>query len=222
MYEHLENECVTSKPWIEQVDFRLPADYMIPQSKPIPATLSRSPTSRSSNGKGLPSLDQISAHLTTKHTVGAHEVPRRSSSFLQQNQCSEPLQRRASPPPITVGRLQMPGPRFRSPSPPFRAADSIYAAPPSPKTPELVVTTTVVPRTVSSTPNLTEANVEAFSRANMLKTLRRRSQPSYQLMLNENDDAQERSRRRRSAPGEMFIRERPEFKHPVLDLRGGF
>jgi hypothetical protein len=222
MYEHLENECVTSNPWIEQVDFRLPPGALLPQAKSIGDKSSVTWPSRPSAGKSLPSLDQISAHLTTKQMSSAHEVPRRLPSFLQQEPQSRQPRRRASPPPITVGRLQLPGPRFRSPSPPLPEAGSVYAAPPSPKTPELIITTTLVPRTTPSTRNLTEANVEAFSRANMLKTLRRRSHPGHQLIEGERDSVDERSRRRLSAPSELLIRERAEFKHPVLNLRGSF
>lgn len=222
MYEYLENECVTSKPWIEQVDYRLPFP-----AKASPKNV-RAPASSRSSKKGLPSLAQISAHMTMKQLSDTHEAaaaPRRLPSFLQQKQQSavveEPV-RKASPPPISVGRLRMPG--TRSSSPPAPEVKRIYSAPPSPKTPELQVTITLVPRTASTTRNLTESNLEAFSRENMLRTLRRQSASTFEqdLAAQQKKVAEERLRRRHSAPPELPKRERAGFKHGVLNHRAGF
>lgn len=212
MYEYLEEECVTSKPWIEQVDFRL-------KSKPSENKVHIALSARSTK-KGLPSLDQISAHMSMRQTTGAAS-PARLPSFLQHKQQSTAPERKASPPPLSIGRLQMPV-RSRSPSPPVPEV-RVYAAPPSPTTPDLEVTTTLVPRTTPTTRNLTESNLEAFSRATMLKTLRRRSVSGQDMLEPGNENAEdERMRRRRSAPPELPERERAEFKHGVLNYRGSF
>jgi len=205
MYEHLEEECVTSKPWIEQVDFRL-------KSKPSDNNLRIALSARSTK-KGLPSLDQISARMSVRKTTGAASTAR-LPSFLQQKQQSG----KASPPPLSIGRLQMPA-RLPSPVPEVR----VYAAPPSPTTPDLEVTTTLVPRTAPTMRNLTESNLKAFSRAAMLKTLRHRSVSGQDMLTARKENAEdERMRRRRSAPPELPKRERVEFKHGVLNYRGGF
>jgi len=212
MYEYLEEECVTSKPWIEQVDFRL-------KSKPADNKAHIALSARSTK-KGLPSLDQISARMSMKQTSSGAS-PARLPSFLQHKQQSTTPERKASPPPLSIGRLQMPV-RSRSPSPPVPEV-RVYEAPPSPTTPELEVTTTLVPRTAPTTKNLTESNLEAFSRVTMLKTLRRRSVSGHDLLTPEKEVVEDdRMRRRHSAPPELPKRDRAEFKHGVLNYRGAF
>jgi hypothetical protein len=211
MYEYLEEECVTSKPWTEQVDFRLPKSAV--QSK------SNSPTLTFKGGRGLPSLDEITARLSCKGPSGAHQVTPRLPSFLQKKRGStaEP-EAPAAPAPITIGRLRMPGSRSRGASPP--PEQQVYQVPPSPITPRLQVTTTVVPRMPRSIPtNLTESNLEAFSRYQFLKTARRSSLASPASIP---VPAEDRAIRRRSAPADLPLRARSQFKHPVLDLPGGF
>jgi hypothetical protein len=208
MYEKLEEECVTSKPWTEQVDFRLPRSAA--QLKPS------CPTPTFKGGRGLPSLDEISARLTFKKPAGAHHTTR-LPSFLQRKQSAASVpEAQETPTPITVGRLRMPGSRSRGPSPPPERR--FYQAPPSPVTPRLQVTTTVVPRMHrSSMTNLTESNLEAFSRSQAYKHVRRSS-----LALPSTLSVEDRAIRRRSAPAESPIRPRSQFRHPVLDLPGGF
>jgi hypothetical protein len=209
MYEYLEEECVTSKPWTEQVDFRLPKSA-VPSKRNCPALSFKS-------GKGLPSLDEISARLSFKNLSGAHQATPRLPSFLQKKQVAavEPVTT-----PITVGRLRLPGSRSRGASPP--PEQQVYEVPPSPVTPRLQVTTTVIPRMPKSIPtNLTESNLEAFSRSHLLKSVRRRSLASPSPVPVPTTPI-ERAIRRRSAPAELPLRARSQFKHPVLDLPGGF
>lgn len=208
MYEKLEEECVTSKPWTEQVDFRLPRSAI--QAK------RNCPISAFRGGRGLPSLDEISARLSFKKASGAHQTTR-LPSFLQRKQSAAAVpEAQATPVPITIGRLRMPGSRSRGPSPP--PEQQVYRPPPSPVTPRLQVTTTVVPRTQrSSTTNLTKSNLDAFSRSQTYKPVRRSS-----FALPSTLSVEDRAIRRRSAPAESPIRPRSQFRHPVLDLPGGF
>ena len=208
MYEHLEEECVTSEPWTEQVDFRLPKSAV--QLKPTrPAVTFKS-------GKVLPSLDEISARLGFKRLSGVHQTTPRLPSFLQKKQVTARVP--ATPAPITIGRLRMPASRSRGISP--LPEQHVYEVPPSPVTPKLQVTTTVIPRMPRLTPiNLTESNLEAFSRSHFLRPARPASLAPVPVSTAHVGD---RTIRRRSAPAELPIRPRSQFKHPVLDLPGGF
>jgi hypothetical protein len=216
MYEYLEEECVTSNPWTEQVDFRLPRSAAYPKQN--------SPVLSFKSGKGLPSLDEISARLSFKNPSGAHKATPRLPSFLQKKQAAAAVAEPEAPaksPSITIGRLRLPGPRSRDVSPP--PEQKIYETPPSPVTPRLQVTTTVIPRMRTSTPiNLTESNLEAFSRSQLLKHVRRRSLASPSHIPTPTTPIEERAFRRRSAPAELSPRARSQFRHPVLDLPGGF
>ena len=214
MYEYLEEECVTSNPWTEQVEFRLP--------KPAARSKQNCPILTFKSGRGLPSLDEISARLSFKNLSGAHQATPRLPSFLQKKRApvAQP-EAPATTAPITIGRLRMPGPRSRSASPPRER--QFYEVPPSPVTPKLQVTTTVVPRMPrSATTNLTESNLEAFSRSQVLKLAHRSSLASPRPRPALNGPVEDKIIRRRSAPAEAPIRARSQFKHPVLDLPGGF
>lgn len=212
MYEYLEEECVTSNPWTEQVEFRLP--------KPAARSKQNCPILTFKSGRGLPSLDEITARLSFKNPSGAHKATPRLPSFLQKKRVAEP-EAPPTPAPITIGRLRMPGPRSRSASPPPER--QVYEVPPSPVTPRLQVTTMVVPRMPrSATTNLTESNLEAFSRSQVLKLARRSSLASPRPRPASNAPVEDKLIRRRSAPAEAPIRARSQFKHPVLDLPGGF
>ena len=211
MYEHLEDECVTSKPWTEQVDFRLPksAVHLKPNRH----------VSAFKGGRSLPSLDEISARLNFKGLSGARQVTPRLPSFLQKKQVA--TDKPEAPAPITIGRLRMPRSRSRVASPP--PEQPIYQVPPSPVTPRLQVTTMVIPRMPrSTTNNLTESNLETFSRSQVLKSIRRSSLASPTARPVSTTPVEDRAIRRRSAPAEYPIRPRSQFKHPVLDLPGGF
>lgn len=214
MYEYLEEECVTSQPWTEQVDFRLPESHV--QPKPNRAAF------MFKSGKVLPSLDEISARLSFKKPSGAHRPTSRLPSFLQKKlgTATEP-ETRATPPPITIGRLRMPGSRARNipPSP----GQQIYDIPPSPVTPKLQVTTIVIPRMPGqSSTDLTESNLAAFSRSQFLRSTRTISLVSPTPVPASTVHIEDRVIRRRSAPAELPARARSQFRHPVLDLPGGF
>jgi len=212
MYEYLEDECVTSKPWTEQVYFRLPKSAAL--SKQDRSTLAFK------GGRGLPSLDEITARMSFKSVSGGHQAAPRLPSFLRKKQAAaaEP-EAPAVPAPVTIGRLRMPGSRTRGPSPP--PEQRTYQAPPSPVTPRLQITTMVVPRMPTSiSANLTESNLAAFSRSQALRSVRRSS--SLSSPPAPTTPTEERAMRRRSAPAEFPIRPRRQFKHPVLDLPGGF
>jgi hypothetical protein len=214
MYEHLEDGCVTSEPWTEQVDFRLP--------KPAVQSKSNRPVLTFKSGKGLPSLDEISARLNFKNMSGARPTTPRLPSFLQKKRgaVAKP-EAPPPPPPIAIGRLRMPVPRPRGGSPP--PEQQVYGVPPSPVTPKLQVTTTVIPRMPRLTlTNLTESNLEAFSRPWLLKPVRGSSLASPTSIPMQTTPADDRAIRRRSAPAELPIRARSQFRHPVLDLPGGF
>jgi hypothetical protein len=217
MYEYLEDECVTSQPWTEQVDFRLPQSVL--PSKP------GRPTFAFKSGNVLPSLDEISARMSFKNVSGAHQPTSRLPSFLQKKRSiAAKSEVPATPAPITIGRLRMPGSRSRGVSTP--PEQRIYQVPPSPVTPKLQVTTTVIPRMPRmsrfSSTDLTESNLEAFSRSQLLRPGRTVSLVSPTPVPASTARVEDRVIRRRSAPAELPLRARSQFKHPVLDLPGGF
>ncbi|KAJ7357091.1 hypothetical protein DFH08DRAFT_771514 [Mycena albidolilacea] len=212
------------KPWVEQVDFRLPtvlgkAKAEAPKPKP---------TAHAKPAKPIPSLDQISARLSSHGHVRtpsaeAAERKARLPAFLAQ---SRPTAPRLT---IGVGRLQLP---VRSTTP--DKADNLPHMPPRspcyPLSPNLQVTTIVVPRSSSMSPTeLSESNLLALNsrerRAkDMLSTLRKRTRPSENGLPDglSHDDPIDRKWKRRSAPAELSPRARSGFAHPVLSMPGGF
>lgn len=179
------------EPWVEQVDFRLPGDMHVKlplKSAPIRPTMKR---------KVLPSLDQITARLSsTGHvTATAHEGSARPGmrlpSFLRAttpapeqppSPCKAHQAVNATRPrpalPTTVGRL-----RFPTREAPVEEAPKVQIAQPtpclppvsprSPMAPRLEIRTTVVPRTQSSSPvELTESNLQAFMACTRERTAR--------------------------------------------------
>jgi len=205
-------------------------------------------TNISNPSKPVPSLDQISARLSSQGYVSPSPRPERSSmrlpAFLTSHSGAPP---RAPIPtdvvidsptrpslPIGVGRLQMPV-RPRPISYPnvsdAPSTDGCTITSASPDyiivAPKLQITTTIVPRsaTVSSRTELSEHNVTVLaSRArtarDMLSTLKRRI--SEQGLTGYDQEEEERRERRRSAPAEMKPRGRSGFMHPVFDMPGGF
>ncbi|KAI0639248.1 hypothetical protein C8Q77DRAFT_1046474 [Trametes polyzona] len=233
----------TCQPWVEQVDFRLPGDVH-PK-----APLKSAPAPSSTKRKALPSLDQITARLSSNgHVAGpAHEAPSRPSmrlpSFLRTNPRPEPPALQSAPAPkarpalpSAVGRLRFPT-RAAPEATAVEIAQPTPCLPPvsprSPLAPKLQVTTTVVPRTTSSSPvELTESNLLAFTASrertahNMLNRLRRRTLPPQIAVpapgeIDREEEA-ERKSRRHSAPPELPKRERIGFSHPVLAMPGAF
>ncbi|EIW64823.1 uncharacterized protein TRAVEDRAFT_159495 [Trametes versicolor FP-101664 SS1] len=230
------------QPWVEQVDFRLPGDVH-PK-----APLRSAPVHLSIKRKALPSLDQITARLSSNGHVAAHEAPSRPSmrlpSFLRTPARVEQPTIRITPEPkarptlpSAVGRLRFPTRAAPEAAPAVKIAQPTPCLPPvsprSPLAPKLQVTTTVVPRTTSASPiELTESNLLAFTASrertanNMLSRLRRRTLPPQIAVpapgaIDREDDA-ERKARRHSAPPELPQRARIDFAHPVLAMPGAF
>lgn len=223
--EDLSKPCES---WVEQVDFRLPAqDYV----KPPPRSVSLYRTQK------LPSLDQITAHLSNQEIAhdGTGLRSRRTArlpAFLQSvatGKADENVKPRHAP-PAGVGRLHFP---TRPATPPDEEPARLEIQcpsprlPPSPCSPRLQVRTTVVPRTSSHSPvDLTEDNLRALDLArertaqNMLDRLRRRTMMPGGLYGD--GGADERKLRRHSAPPELPLRERAGFVNPVLNLPGAF
>lgn len=192
-----------SHSWVEQVDFK--------QTKPVYEQAKVKP--------GLPSLDQISARL----------IPDSASVEFSALSPRNALKPRLS---VGVGRLRMPL-RTQPTMSLELQQNPRSASPPSPLlqlTPELHITTLVVPRT-NSPPSLqlTEVNLKSLNsrdqRAhNMLSTLRRRTSPSDHGLNPNNERVQIHHKwKRRSAPADLTpLHARIGFEHPVLALPGGF
>jgi len=235
------------EPWVEQVDFRLPKDM---QSKSLSKSAVHALRAKLSKpSKPIPSLDQISARLSSQGHVSPPPRPERASirlpAFLLSHSGAPP---RAPIPtdvdidspvkpsfPIGTSRLQMPiRPRPISPpkiSTPTSASGCavVPASLDSTVGPKLQITTTIVPRsaTLSSGTELSERNVSVLvSRArtarDMLSTLKRRMHPSEEGLTGYDLEEEGRKERRRSAPAEMEPRGRSGFMHPVFDMPGGF
>ncbi|KAL0072156.1 hypothetical protein AAF712_001079 [Marasmius tenuissimus] len=211
------------QPWIEQVDYHRPSQAK--ENVPV-NTRARDGAKQA---KAFPSLDQISARLTGHQRTPSTESKRSSRlpSFLAQSRVSEAVERPRLA--VGVGRLQV---SIQSPKPSKAEHASILPPPKSPISPlipQIQITTTVVPRSSSSSPTkLSELNVKALDMRerkaqNMLCTLKRRMAPSETgVGGNDEQEIEERKFRRHSAPAEMAARPRGGFEHPVLKLPGGF
>ncbi|RDX56031.1 hypothetical protein OH76DRAFT_590808 [Lentinus brumalis] len=233
----------TCDPWVEQVDFRLPGDV---HSK----ALRSAPVHTTTKRKTLPSLDQITARLSSNGHVAtpAHEGSARPSmrlpSFLRRAEqpvsprleVQQPATRSRPALPSGVGRLRFPTRETRE-APKLEVAQPTPCLPPvsprSPVAPRLEITTKLVPRTQSSSPiELTESNLCAFNASrertsrNMLTRLSRRTLPPQIAVPAPGEvdleDEIERKSRRHSAPPELPQRERIGFTHPILELPGAF
>ncbi|KAI1797729.1 hypothetical protein LXA43DRAFT_262670 [Ganoderma leucocontextum] len=238
----------TCQPWVEQVDFRLAGDgYRKILPRPAPATVIKR--------KILPSLDQITARLSTNGHVatpvqkGTARPSMRLPSFLTparvgqpeakapKVETQQPGTRARAPLLAAVGRLRFPT-KETAEAPKVEIAQPTPCLPPaspqSPIAPRLQITTTVVPRTASSSPiDLTESNLMAFTAGsrertarNMLTRLRRRTLPPQIAVPApgefDMEEEVERKSRRHSAPPELPRRNRIGFTHPILELPGAF
>lgn len=190
--------------WVEQVDFK--------QTKPVYEKAKLYP--------GLPTLDQISARL----------IPRAAQEDSVEFPALSPRNGLKPRPSVGVGRLRMP---LRSQlTTPLELQPKPRASVPSPLhlSPDLHITTLVVPRTRSPPSHqLTEINLDAFNSRdqtahNMLSTLRRRTSPSEQNLYPRRDESQLQHKwKRHSAPADLMpLHARIGFEHPVLALPGGF
>jgi len=228
------------QPWVEQVDFRMPKEKQIRSSKSaVPRDTNRA--------KSLPSLDQITAHLS----IHGHPPAVKDENMRRRSPIPLPAFLRSSSPPVKPAPAPSRAAAFSRPRAtlpigvnreqkvtavapskhqvPVRCP--IPVSPRSPLAPKLEVTTTVVPRTSTMSPtNLTESNLFALnSRArtgrNMMSTLRRRvigPDDSAYGMTGYDEVVDERKLRRVSAPAELQKRDRCGFAHPVLSMPGGF
>lgn len=256
LFESLENPAYPRdgcrEGWVEQVDFRLPKKkpteklvFAAPprRSSIIPVNPAESaPASRPTSN--VPSLDQITARLSSQGNC--HVSPPRVRSglpaFLQaKRQRTPPAEEHqvATAPKAVHGRAQY----EESDTPPLRAlptrTTSLPIAEPrpclspvSPVSPLLQITTTVIPRTSSSSPvKLTEANLSLLNSRQrmteeMLSTLRRRTfvigRPGSARGANPGNvmGADERKGRRISAPAELPSRARNDFVYQTRPLVG--
>src|ERR1700722_9832304 len=219
---------LSQEPWVEQVDFRL-LDAWKPKDSPKPLI---KPVSLSAKhrklGKPIPSLDQITARLSTQGQISpppeGDEENRppstRLPAFLR-----APVQPASSeavvlPKPVPINGLQVSsGSEPESDSPPH-----------SPVMPKLQITTLVVPRTptTSQTPTLSESNLLAFNShrertsKDMLLTLERRTASRYLDAIEQDGETEDRKSRRLSSPADLPYRQRTGFEHPVLSMPRGF
>jgi hypothetical protein len=211
LFESLETSPPSCKPWVEQVDFRLPAD----------GTFSARRVLTPARSSALPSLDEISARLARTSPNGSATRLPAFLANVRQTQATE----RPTRLPMTVGRLQMP---VRTPKARPQALDLLPPKSPcSPLLPKLEITTLVVPCSSSLSPiELTETNLLSLDsrerRArDMFTAIRRRVAAPSDNGLNGHEENMERRLRRRSAPGDLG-KPRTGFEHPVLAMPGGF
>lgn len=231
------------EPWVEQVDFRLLEPKPFSRSAVFAVH-----TEHSKLGKPMPSLDQISAHLSSHGSISSVSHYERSplclpaflsSPSAESSQAAVPtdavvagLGKQMSRPPIGVGRLQMPGRLLPASSPqpstatfPGRCTTSTHS--------DVTVArglqvTTIVPQSATlSSANLSEHNVclqasRVRTAKDMLSTLKRRTHPSEEGPRGHGQDEEDRMERRRSSPAEMQPTGRSGFTHPVLSIPGGF
>lgn len=213
-------------PWVEQVEFHMPGQDC---AKPVSRPPSVYTTMR------LPSLDQITAHLSHQgNNYDASAKPKHSTrlpAFLMTpaTKNTDSGKPRHTLPPA-VGRLQFP---VRPASPPAEEEGlNLHVPsprlPPSPCSPKLQIKTTVVPRTSSFSPvDLTECNLRALDLArertaqNMLVRLARRTVLTEVGSQRPVGD-EERKLRRHSAPPELVSLERIGFIRPKLNIPGAF
>ena len=231
------------EPWVEQVDFRLPEDIRSKSLNPKAIHALQTGHTQLPKAKHLPSLEQISVRMSSN----GHELPAppsrsgsppRLPAFLQTHTTKPPRDITTTPTkvnrlPVGVGRIRAPTkatpapvPRQSLPIPP--KINRIVPPPQSPRSPlmpNLQITTTIVPRSVTLSPTeLSEQNLLGLSRTrtakDMLSALKRRTQnqlPDLYFDLEE-----EKEKRRRSSPAELPTLPRSGFRHSVLDLPGAF
>ncbi|KAH9004319.1 hypothetical protein EDB86DRAFT_3209583 [Lactarius hatsudake] len=212
LFESLQqNETIGSiqfpsvQPWVEQVEYR-----------------------RGANSRA-PSLEQITAHLSSQKYSAAAKEDRR--------------------PPIPLPTFLRTSSRMKStPEPLVGASDNMAAAeitlslpegiyapvpkaagfPNSSQETELEVITRLVPRSSSSSPteltehNLTALNSRTLTSRDMMSKLKRRTAGLSDGPSGRTVDEGERRLRRFSAPAELPKCNRDGFAHPVLALPGAF
>jgi len=181
-YGTLSHGC---EPWVEEVDFRS-SGYYNPRIVDDSFDVAR-------DHKGMPSLDQISARMTSQ---GRFCTPDSESASKRATRLPTFLTSRIPE------RLPITGYQSKMPIGPSKSH----------------IASSAVPRcTTLALPGLRKRRAQ-----DMVSTLKRRTMSSEQC-LTELDGTSERSRKRNSAPPETSpLRQRDGFKHPVLLLPGGF
>ncbi|KIM67128.1 hypothetical protein SCLCIDRAFT_108833 [Scleroderma citrinum Foug A] len=203
--------------WVEQIDFRLPISI---QSRSAGETQNAGSKRPGTARKFLPSLDEITARMGSA-------VPGRSGR--RQNSVLPPSSQETTSkarPKLNVGRLHIPLRTLSFGASISNGRECNITPPPTPHTPKLEVTTTVVPRTASATPfPLNESNLRAFSRLHtardMMKTLKRRSLPPPPGAWLDSSSTSVQQKRK-SAPVVFYGKGRAGFEHDVLSIPGGF
>ncbi|KAG6911812.1 hypothetical protein DXG01_000059 [Tephrocybe rancida] len=183
------------EPWVERVDFRIP-EY----------TEVKEPRSRMSTGRHLPSLDQISARLTSQTHVRSRS---RDAPATLIRPSALPDRPRLQ---VGIGRLQMP---VRTPK---QELEPFVIPPVEPQLP------TVSPVELTQS-NLSALDLRERRAHNMLSTLRRRTCSFERQCDGMEVEGGDRGAKwkRHSAPADLLpLRERAGFEHPVLALPGGF
>jgi len=180
-----DEDILIREPWIEEIDFR--RELGVPCKAKEPSVRARP----------LPSLDQISARLSSQGVV-----------------------RPQSPSPVARSRRL---PAFLAPT--HTEAEPALVPTLVVTKPEPVKPIARPVRKLPETPvNQLPAQLESLDlqtrvrRAHvMMSTLRRRT-----LLSGDDDDARKAKWKRQSAPADLIPRERIGFEHPVLGLPGGF
>jgi len=193
------------EPWIEKIDFRATKYNEALKSPCTPTGL---------GGRALPSLDQISAHLSSQRHVYVRAPvksrPTRLPQFLVANQAARRTKPKVvvSPPPADVTQ----------PSKPTAATG-----------PQFIVHAAALETSRPLTPTPRMSSLPATSRErraiDMLSTIRRRTQ-SFEVQDVPDGDCLDPRRlrwKRHSAPADLMpLHQRTGFEHPVLALPGGF
>ena len=201
-------QCPAVQPWVERVQYR----------------------QLSCAGVRLPSLEQITAHLSSHGNPTAardkddyHRPPIPLPTFLRSPSRANAARTALQDAENTDGQPILATGEFYTPLPETRAL-------PTASQPSLQVITTTVPRPSSSSlTELTEINLRALNSRtltgrDMMSKLKRRTSgiPSADDMGGRGADDEERRARRISAPAELPKRERSDFAHPILALPGAF
>jgi hypothetical protein len=223
------------EPWIERVDFRL---LDAPKAKPANKISYVRASNDLGRNKPLPSLDEITARLSSQIRLNPTPNPtirsQRLPAFLKSETRSttppsvvqEPVTIIDAPksrPSLDVGRLRMP---LRASSlPDLQPSKPDHKATPLINIPAISITSpNEVP--TSNIANRVPLDSRARKSKDMLTTLRRRTMTapcSFDVTLSSQEQHdQERLKRRISAPAELRSSGRSSFNHPVLSMPGGF
>lgn len=211
------------EPWVEQVDFRVP-EYNKVKKQGQPVYMS----GMNKANNPLPSLDQISARLGSQGHSRSQPTNRdgnnrlaRLPAFLAPKGNIGPSGQQSL---TAVGRLQLPQHMQKVVPAPLS-----ISLPKSPMSPNLLITTLVVPRSSTMSPTeLSESNILALDsrerRAhNMLSTLKRRTLTSEHYSDADGMGDRKLKWKRHSAPADLLpLRQRTGFEHPVFSIPGGF